>query len=62
MINYLLGLLLREATLTLSDGVAIWGAATPARDDNSGDESWESRWHSRCICSLRDRLNRLVRD
>jgi hypothetical protein len=39
MINYSIGLLLREATLTLSDGVAIWGAATPVRDDNSGDES-----------------------
>jgi hypothetical protein len=42
MISSLLGLLLRNATPSLSDSVVILGAATPARDDNSGDESWES--------------------
>ena len=42
MISSLLGLLLRNATLSLSDSAVILGAATPARDDNSGDESRES--------------------
>jgi hypothetical protein len=42
MISSLLGLLLRNATLSLNDSVVIFGAAAPARDVNSGDESWES--------------------
>jgi hypothetical protein len=39
MISSLPGLLLRDATLSLSESVVIWGASAPARDDYSGDES-----------------------
>jgi hypothetical protein len=42
MISSLPGLLLRDATLSLSESVVIWGASAPARDDYSGDESRKS--------------------
>jgi hypothetical protein len=42
MIRSLLGRLLRDATLSLSVSGVIWDTATPAKDDYSGDKSWES--------------------
>jgi hypothetical protein len=42
MIRSLPCLLFRNATLSLSESVVIWGAATHARDDYSGDGSWKS--------------------
>ena len=42
MICSLHGLLLRNATFSISESVVIWDTATPARDDYSGDGSWKS--------------------
>jgi hypothetical protein len=39
MISSLPGLLLRDATLSLSECVVIWDTYTPARNNYSGDES-----------------------
>jgi len=39
MISSLPGLLLCDATLSLSESVVIWDTDTPARDDYSDDES-----------------------
>jgi hypothetical protein len=41
-ISSLPGMLLRDATLSLSESVVIWGADTPAIDAYSSDESRKS--------------------
>jgi hypothetical protein len=41
MITSLPSLLLRDATLSLSESVVIWDTDTPARDNYSGDKSWK---------------------
>jgi hypothetical protein len=42
MLRSLLGLLLLDVLLPLSDSVVIWDTATPARDGYSDSELWES--------------------
>ena len=42
MITSLPSLLLRDATLSLSESVVIWDTDAPAKDDYSGDESRKS--------------------
>jgi hypothetical protein len=52
---------MRNATLSLSDSVVILGAVTPAGDDNSVDESWESpRQRSLMIKTNEVHFNRKV--